>query len=153
MYSIIKAIMSTEQKDPISATPAPAYSYPAPAPSATPAPAYSYPAQQMPQQPMGAAHPGQQVVYAAPTGSPNGAPGIQHGQPMMHPQPMVHPADRRNPALVQQYENTIRENEIGGVEICWFLCCGFFGLICCLPKYNAAQEAKTKLQMELAKPA
>ncbi|KAF9296149.1 hypothetical protein BGZ88_000611 [Linnemannia elongata] len=142
--------MSTEQK------------YPTPAPSATPAPAYSYPPQQMPQQPMGAAHPGQQVVYdaqgnaymaMAPAGTPNGAPGIQHGQPMMHPPPMVYPGDRRNPALVQQYEKDIRENEIGGVEICWFLCCGFFGLICCLPKYNAGQEAKTKLQIELAKPA
>ncbi|KAG0379588.1 hypothetical protein BGX24_012545 [Mortierella sp. AD032] len=79
------------------------------------------------------------------------APGA-HGQPMMHPPPMVS-GNQRNQALINEYQNTIRDNEIGGVEICWFLCCGFFGLICCLPKYNASQEAKTKLQVELAKPA
>ncbi|KAG0298543.1 hypothetical protein BGZ96_010589 [Linnemannia gamsii] len=142
--------MSTDQK------------YPTPAASAAPAPAYNYHAQaQMPQQPMVAAAPGQQVVYdaqgnaymaMAPTGIPGGAQYPQQGQPMMHPPPMNQSGNHRNPALVQQYENTIRENEIGGVEICWFLCCGFFGLICCLPKYNASQEAKTKLQIELAKP-
>ncbi|KAF9135897.1 hypothetical protein BGW39_010712 [Mortierella sp. 14UC] len=134
--------MSTEQKHP---TP-------------TPAPAYGYPPQQMPQQPMAAAAPGQQVVYDAQGNAyiamaAPGTPGAPGQQPMMHPPPMVIPGDRRNQALINEYQNTIRENEIGGVEICWFLCCGFFGLICCLPKYNASQEAKTKLQVELAKPA
>ncbi|KAG0281966.1 hypothetical protein BGZ95_000031 [Linnemannia exigua] len=133
--------MSTEQK------------HPTPAPN-TPAPSYSYPPQaQMPQQPMVAAAPGQQVVYDAQGNAfiAMAAPG-QQGQPMMHPPPMI-AGGRRNQALINQYQNTIRDNEIGGIEICWFLCCGFFGLICCLPKYNASQEAKTKLQVELAKPA
>jgi hypothetical protein len=106
---------------------------------------------------MVAAAPGQQVVYDAQgnayiaMAAPGSVPGAPGQQPMMHPPPMT--SDRRNQALINEYQNTIRENEIGCVEICWFLCCGFFGLICCLPKYNASNEAKTKLQIELAKPA
>ncbi|KAF9081737.1 hypothetical protein BGX23_000516 [Mortierella sp. AD031] len=126
--------------------------YPTPAPNAAPAPAYGYPpaAAQMPQQPVQAAS-GQQVVYDA-QGNAYMAMAAPGG-PMMHPPPMVLPGNRRDQAAINQYQNTIRDNELGCSDICWFLCCGPFALICCLPKYNASQDARTKLQIELAKPA
>ncbi|KAF9933618.1 hypothetical protein FBU30_005057 [Linnemannia zychae] len=149
--------MSAENKHP---TPAPP-SYPSPQPAAVAA----YPP---PQQPVPTAAPGQQIVYdangnaymamvspgaTAPGAPPTGTPYIQNGQPMMHPPPMFHQGERRNQALIQQYQQTIQDNEIGCSDIFWFICCGPFALICCLPKYNASQDAKTKLQIELAKPA
>ncbi|KAF9179023.1 hypothetical protein BGZ49_005230, partial [Haplosporangium sp. Z 27] len=58
---------------------------------------------------------------------------------------------QRNEAMIAQYQQEIADNEIGCTEILWLVCCGVFGLICCLPKYNAQQRAKTNLKIELAK--
>ncbi|GJJ69996.1 hypothetical protein EMPS_02345 [Entomortierella parvispora] len=71
----------------------------------------------------------------------------QYGQ-QQQPPVMVY---RRNEALIAQYQREIAENEIGCSDIAWFICCGPFALICCLPKYNAQQRAQTNLNIELAK--
>jgi len=71
----------------------------------------------------------------------------QYGQ-QQQPPVMVY---QRNNALIAQYQREIAENELDCSDICWFICCGPFALICCLPKYNAQQRAKTNLNIELAK--
>ncbi|KAF9105638.1 hypothetical protein BGX27_009538 [Mortierella sp. AM989] len=78
-------------------------------------------------------HPIQQAPYQ----------GQQYAPPIQ-----VH---QRNEALIAQYQKEISDNEIGCTEVLWLVCCGVFGLICCMPKYNAQQRAKTNLQVELAK--
>ncbi|KAF9425194.1 hypothetical protein BGZ76_003384 [Entomortierella beljakovae] len=97
-------------------------------------------AQQPPQVYAAAPIPGQQQQYY-----------VQ--QPQAQGQPYVPPVhiQQRNNALIEQYQKEIEDNQIGCVEICWFVCCGFFGLICCLPKYNAQQRARANLDIELAK--
>ncbi|KAF9967356.1 hypothetical protein BGZ73_000571 [Actinomortierella ambigua] len=83
------------------------------------------------------ATPAQAYASAVGSQSPNGAP--------------VHVV-RRDNAAIEQYQREIKENEIGCSDICWFLFCGPFALICCLPKYNRQQEMRRKIDIELAKP-
>ncbi|KAF9175396.1 hypothetical protein BGX21_005528 [Mortierella sp. AD011] len=108
----------------------------------------AYPPQPILQQPIPQAVPPQAIPPQA----------YQQGQqPLNRPpyqgQQYVPPAqlNQRNEALIAQYRQEIADNEIGCAEIWWFLCCGVFGFICCLPKYNAQQRAKTNLKIELAK--
>ncbi|KAF9347954.1 hypothetical protein BGX26_000583 [Mortierella sp. AD094] len=102
--------------------------------------------------------PPQAQVYPPPQSQVYPPPPCQQGQQPFHQPPYqgqqyVPPVqvNQRNEALIARYRQEISENEIGCPEICWFLCCGFFGLICCLPKYHAQQRAKTNLKIELAK--
>ncbi|KAF9418943.1 hypothetical protein BGZ94_009559 [Podila epigama] len=57
----------------------------------------------------------------------------------------------RNNALIAQYQKEIEDNNLDLSDACWFICCGPFALICCLPKYNAQQRAKANLAIELSK--
>ncbi|KAF9164265.1 hypothetical protein DFQ27_008296 [Actinomortierella ambigua] len=59
---------------------------------------------------------------------------------------------RRDHAAIEKYQQEIKENEIGCSDIFWFICCGPFALICCLPKYNRQQELRRQIDIELAKP-
>ncbi|KAF9969170.1 hypothetical protein BGZ73_008599 [Actinomortierella ambigua] len=121
----------------------------APMPVATPPQAYpGAPVQAYPGQPGYPPHgapvpPGAQMPataqYAYPPGAqpPNGAPVY---------------VVRRDYAAIERYQQEIKENEIGCSDIFWFICCGPFALICCLPKYNRQQELRRQIDIELAKP-
>ncbi|KAG0044813.1 hypothetical protein BGZ83_009919 [Gryganskiella cystojenkinii] len=77
---------------------------------------------------------------------PAPAPVYQHQYGQQAP-----PVYIRNDALIAQYQKEIADNELGCEDIFWFICCGPLALICCLPKYNNQQRAKTALAVELAK--
>ncbi|EPB82425.1 hypothetical protein HMPREF1544_10812, partial [Mucor circinelloides 1006PhL] len=47
----------------------------------------------------------------------------------------------RDEALIKQLEAEIEENECGASDCLWFFCCGVFGLICIIPKYNKRKFA------------
>ncbi|GJJ77773.1 hypothetical protein EMPS_10132 [Entomortierella parvispora] len=79
------------------------------------------------------------------------APNGQQPQYNQQPQQPTVMTYQRNDALIAQYQKEIQDNQIGCSDIAWFICCGPFALICCLPKYNAQQRAQTNLSIELAK--
>ncbi|KAL7320031.1 hypothetical protein PS15m_003102 [Mucor circinelloides] len=58
----------------------------------------------------------------------------------------------RDEALIKQLEAEIEENECGASDCLWFFCCGVFGLICIIPKYNKRKFANDRLILELSKP-
>ncbi|KAF9957953.1 hypothetical protein BGZ72_001125 [Mortierella alpina] len=88
------------------------------------------------------------------TQQPMSAPAPAYGYPPVQQGPPSHaPAqNRRDQDAINSYQQEIKENEINITDIAWFVCCGPLALICCLPKYNKTQEAKMKLDIELAKP-
>ncbi|GAA5798843.1 hypothetical protein HPULCUR_004249 [Helicostylum pulchrum] len=58
----------------------------------------------------------------------------------------------RNEKLIKELEKEVEENECGVSDCCWCFCCGIFGLVCIVPKYNARKLANDRLLLELAKP-
>ncbi|KAG2199059.1 hypothetical protein INT46_011054 [Mucor plumbeus] len=58
----------------------------------------------------------------------------------------------RDEALIKQLEAEIEENECGASDCLWFFCCGIFGLVCIIPKYNKRKFANDRLILELSKP-
>ncbi|KAI1319594.1 hypothetical protein EDD11_003587 [Mortierella claussenii] len=95
-------------------------------------------------------HPLQQQQQVPPQAySPGQQPHHAQGQYPQHSPPVMVYA--RNDALIAQYQKEIADNQLGCSDVFWFLCCGPFALICCLPKYNKQQAAQTALAVELAK--
>ncbi|KAI9354936.1 hypothetical protein BD770DRAFT_444842 [Pilaira anomala] len=58
----------------------------------------------------------------------------------------------RNEALVRQLQREIEENECGFADCCLCFFCGFFSLICIIPRYNARKLARDRLLIEMGKP-
>jgi hypothetical protein len=58
----------------------------------------------------------------------------------------------RDERLCRELEAEIEQNECGPADALWCLCCGVFGLICIVPKYNKRKFANDRLLAELAKP-
>lgn len=58
----------------------------------------------------------------------------------------------RDEKLVAELEKEIQDNECGIDDLFWCCCCGVFGLICIVPKYNKRKLANDRLIIELQKP-
>lgn len=61
-------------------------------------------------------------------------------------------SEYRNEKLIKELEKEVEENECGISDCCWCFCCGIFGLVCIIPKYNQRKLANDRLLLELAKP-
>jgi hypothetical protein len=58
----------------------------------------------------------------------------------------------RNEKLIRELERDLEENECGASDCLWLFCCGIFGLVCVIPKYNKRKFANDRLLDEMKKP-
>lgn len=58
----------------------------------------------------------------------------------------------RDERLIRKLEQDMEENECGASDCLWLFCCGVFGLVCVVPKYNKRKFTSELLLNELKKP-